>query len=96
MESSRLPADAQTGGYLTRDGHGGIWLSAFKGGKGWLWDYRNGRWSQTPDPVYRGEEVGPAGLMPIPNTTSVWAVGGIEPTPDPHGFFQAVVVKFGR
>src|SRR5262249_10815924 len=90
-----LPRYLMTGGQLTQDGHGGIWMIGNKGEQGSLAHFDGARWSRTADPVPHGEFMGVDGLTWIPGTRSVWAYMFVEPNTDPMGFAQAGVLKFG-
>ncbi len=79
-----LPSYVMTGGQLTQDGHGGIWIIGNKGAQGWLAHYQGGHWSRTPDPVPHGEFMGVGNLTWITGTSSVWASMFVEPNDDPH------------
>lgn len=91
-----VPGFVKTGGPLTLDGHGGIWLIGENGNQFWLLHYQGGHWSRTPDPKTKGGVIGATSLTWIPHTTSVWATASLDLPSDSFGFSQAAVLKFGR
>jgi hypothetical protein len=91
-----VPGFIKSGGPLTLDGHGGIWLIGENGYKSWLLHYQAGHWSRTPDPKVKGGLLAPTSLTWIPHTASVWATAYLDPPSDSFGFSQAAVLKFGR
>ncbi|HET7018859.1 MAG TPA: hypothetical protein VFI65_33385, partial [Streptosporangiaceae bacterium] len=91
-----LPRAVTTGGPLTLDGHGGIWLIGANGNRFWLLHYLGGHWSRTPDPKVHGGVIAASSLTWIPHTRSVWATASLDPPSDSFGFSQAAVLKFGR
>jgi hypothetical protein len=63
---------------LTRDGHGGFWLTAADPARpqaGDIIDYRNGTFTSQPAPARPGETGAASGIVAVPGTASGWAAG---------------------
>jgi len=91
----RTPFPTEEVGPLTRDGHGGIWISAFGSSKGlpaYFYHYSHGTWRRVRVPTVPANTTQISSIRSIPGTRSVWAGGEILPS---DGSAQGVVLKFG-
>jgi hypothetical protein len=63
---------------LTRDGHGGFWLTAADPAHpqaGDIIDYRDGAFTSQPAPARPGDAGAASGIVAVPGTGSFWATG---------------------
>lgn len=79
---------------ITSDGHGGLWITGDPviPGRADLLHFANGRWTVVPAPEPDGQPadyITLSGIVRIPRTTSVWAVGNVAPpTSTPNGIIE--------
>jgi hypothetical protein len=67
---------------LTRDGHGGFWLTATNPANpsaSDIIDYRNGTFTSQPAPSRQGYTSSISGIFAVPGTGSSWATGMLAP-----------------
>jgi hypothetical protein len=90
----RSPVNQLAG--VASDGHGGLWLTADPviPGRAILLHYAYGRWAAAvPAPLPDGQpadDVTLSGIVRIPGTTSLWAVGSVhQPESTPDGMIEA-------
>src|SRR5215468_645926 len=90
----RTPFPTEEVGPLTRDGHGGIWISAIGSSKGLhacFYHYSHGAWTRVRVPTVPANTTQISSIRSIPGTRSVWAGGEILPG---DGSARGVVLKF--
>ena len=90
----RSPVNQLSG--IASDGHGGVWMTADPviPGRAILVHYAYGRWAaEVPAPQPDGQptdDVTLSGIVRIPGTTSLWAVGSVhQPETTPDGMIEA-------
>jgi len=90
-----VPYQTQQNGYISSDGHGGVWLSAAtKTGQEYLYHDNAGKWTRTVVPTESGYQADVDALATIPGTTSVWAVGELQSISNNQDG-RAVIWKYG-
>jgi hypothetical protein len=95
----RIPYSTNTIAGLISDGDGGFWMLAGAGSDELtyqrLYHYAAGHWSRVIVPAPSGDSPSTLALASIPGTRSAWAVASLGPWPNPMGYGQAVIYKYG-
>ena len=95
----RIPYATSTIGGVISDGGSGFWMLAGYGSNEQTYQrfyhYAAGRWSRVIVPAPSGDAPSTLALTSIPGTRSAWAVASLGPWPNPAGYGQAVIYKYG-
>jgi hypothetical protein len=95
----RIPYSTSTIAGLVSDGDGGFWMLAGDGSSGpayqRFYHYAAGHWSRVTVPAPSGDSPSTLSLASIPGSRSAWAVASLGPWPNPMGYGQAVIDKYG-
>jgi hypothetical protein len=89
-----IPADISSVGYMTQDGHGGLWLAASgpKPAYRWYFFHFDGSWTRESIPAVKGTTVGDViGISWIPGTRSVWAAANMFQPGTSGGIIGAIL-----
>jgi hypothetical protein len=86
---------APSAGYITGDGHGGIWMSGDYGtSQATFYHYSGGRWARRPGPALAGGEVDTYEMHLITGTWSVLAA--VDLIDAKTNSQAAAIVKYGH
>jgi hypothetical protein len=79
---------------LASDGHGGLWLSGFRGTHQAIVHYTDGQWKKLAVPAEPGFNDTVGSILLVPGTAdSQWAIGTLQPTTS--GIDESAILQYG-